>query len=78
MEKLIHIGLVKGISGKYCLTSFDKVVFSIEMKIVEAAIKYNWSLKSIDSIVMTSAEEKELALGLKDNILVAKRILITL
>jgi hypothetical protein len=70
MEKLIHIGLVKGISGKYCLTSFDKVVFSIEMKIVEAAIKYHWSLKSIDSIVMTSAEEKELALEERQRIMI--------
>jgi hypothetical protein len=90
MKKLIRTGLVKRISGKYYLTSFGKVVFSIEVKIIESAIKHHRSLKSIDSIVMTSAEEKQLPAqelqkiigNLIDNqeikdILVSNRILIT-
>ena len=52
MKKLIDADLVKRISGKYSLTLFGKIVFSILVKI-ESAIKYYWKLKALDSIVMS-------------------------
>jgi hypothetical protein len=52
MKKLIDADLVKRISGKYSLTLFGKIVFSILVKI-ESAIKYYWKLKALDSIVVS-------------------------
>src|SRR5919198_509856 len=52
IEKLMHVGLVKRISGKHSLTSLGKIVFSILGKI-ESAIRYYWKLKAIDSIIMS-------------------------
>jgi predicted transcriptional regulator len=56
MEKLMRIGLVKRIGGKYSLTSFGKVIFSKVVKI-ETAIEYYWKLKAIDSITMSANTE---------------------
>jgi predicted transcriptional regulator len=33
IEKLMHIGLIRRINGKYSLTSFGKIVFSILIKV---------------------------------------------
>ena len=64
MEKLTHDGLVKRIDRKYCLTSFGKVIFSIQEKvetIIETATKHYWELKAVDSIMMKmSTDDKEL------------------
>jgi hypothetical protein len=90
IERLMHAGLIKRISGKYRTTSFGRVILSMVLKI-ETAIKYHWKLKAIDSIMMISvADGKELPLeerqkiidNLIDNqqikdILVSKGILIT-
>jgi predicted transcriptional regulator len=62
MERLIDAGVVKRIGGKYRITSFGKLILSMLFKI-ENAIKYNWKLKAIDSIMtMMSADKKELPL----------------
>src|ERR687887_1485355 len=58
IEKLMHVGLIRRINGKYSLTSFGRIVFSILIK-VENAIKYYWKLKAIDSILLSS-DRKEL------------------
>jgi hypothetical protein len=68
MERLIDVGIVKRISGRYSLTSFGKVILSMLLKI-ETAIEYNWKLKAIDSIMMMSAEEEELPLEERQRII---------
>ena len=60
---------MKRISGKYCLTSFGKVIFSIYLKIVEPAVKYHLGLKAIESITLKSAEAKELPLEERQRII---------
>ena len=55
MEKLIDVGLVERINGKYQITSFGEIVFNAQAK-VETAIKYYWKLKAIDSIISTYRE----------------------
>jgi predicted transcriptional regulator len=63
MEKLINANLVRRISGKYRLTSFGRVIFSIQTKIeaeIETAIKHYWELKALDSIMLDmSTHDKE-------------------
>jgi predicted transcriptional regulator len=58
MEKLMHVGLVRRINGRYSLTSLGKVLFSSYLKI-ETAIQYYWKLQAIDPITM-AAETKGL------------------
>jgi hypothetical protein len=64
MEKLMNADLVERNSGKYHLTSFGRIVFSIEVKVeteIETAIKHYWELKALDSITMKmSAQDNEL------------------
>jgi predicted transcriptional regulator len=66
MEKLMDANLVRRISGKYHLTSFGKVIFSIQTKVeadIETAIKHYWELKALDSIMTdVSTHDKELFL----------------
>ena len=50
IEKLIDVGLVERINGKYQITSLGNIVFNAQAK-VETAIKYYWELKAIDSII---------------------------
>jgi len=63
MEKLTNANLVRRISGKYRLTSFGKVIFSIQTKVeaeIETAIKHYWELKALDSIMIDmSTHDKE-------------------
>ena len=55
IKKLIDVGLVERINGKYQITSLGKIVFNAQAK-VETAIKYYWELKAIDSIISTYRE----------------------
>jgi hypothetical protein len=55
IEKLIDVGLVERINGKYQITSLGEIVFNSQAK-VETAIKYYWKLKAIDSIISTYRE----------------------
>jgi hypothetical protein len=50
IKKLIDVGLIERINGKYHITSLGEIVFNAQAK-VESAIKYYWELKAIDSIV---------------------------
>jgi predicted transcriptional regulator len=69
MEKLIDVGLIERINGKYHITSLGWIVFNAQAK-VETAIKYHWKLKAIDSIVSTYRElPKEGCQHIIDNIL---------
>jgi hypothetical protein len=74
MRKLTRSGLVKGTNGKYHLTSFGKVVFSVQEKLeteIEIAIKYYWELKAVDSIMMKmpTIDDKELPLQQRQTII---------
>jgi predicted transcriptional regulator len=50
IKKLIDVGLVERINGKYQITSLGEIVLNAQAK-VETAIKYYWELKAIDSII---------------------------
>jgi hypothetical protein len=74
MEILIHTGLVKRTNGKYRLTSFGKVIFSVQEKVeaeIETTIKYYWKLKAVDSIMTMSVADgkKELVLQERQRII---------
>ena len=73
MEKLVNADLVKRINGKYRLTSFGKVIFSIQAKVeteIGTAIKNYWELKAVDSITMKmSIRDKELFLQHRQDII---------
>ena len=68
MERLIEVNIVRRTNGKYSLTSFGKVIFSMLLKI-ETAIKFHWKLKAIDSIMLASARENELPLEERQRII---------
>ena len=55
IKKLIDVGLVERINGKYQITSLGEIVFNAQAKL-ETAIKYYWELKAIDSIISTYRE----------------------
>ena len=55
IEKLIYVGLIERINGKYQITSLGWRVFNAQAT-VETAIKYYWELKAIDSIMSTHRE----------------------
>jgi DNA-binding HxlR family transcriptional regulator len=59
IEKLMHIGLVNRIGGRYRLTSFGKVVFNLLIRVLEFAVKYHRELKSIDPITMVSTKARK-------------------
>jgi hypothetical protein len=68
MERLIEVHIVRRINGKYSLTSFGKVIFSMLLKI-ETAIKFNWKFKAIDTVMMASAGNNELPIEERDRII---------
>jgi predicted transcriptional regulator len=69
IEKLIDVGLIERINGKYHITSLGWIVFNAQAK-VETAIKYYWELRAIDSIISTYRElPKEEYQPIIDNIL---------
>jgi hypothetical protein len=47
MKKLMDVGLVKRINGRYRLTTFGKVVYSALAK-AQIAVANHWKLKTID------------------------------
>ena len=57
MIRLMRAGLVKRISGKYSLTSFGKIIFTMLVEIETAIIKYHWKLKVVDSIIWSANTE---------------------
>ena len=61
MANLVKAGLVKRQNGRYLLTSFGKVISSaylnLESKIDNALDNY-WKLKAIDSMELTSHQER--------------------
>ena len=61
MANLVKAGLVKRQNGRYLLTSFGKVISSaylnLEAKIDNALDNY-WKLKAIDSMELTSHQER--------------------
>jgi hypothetical protein len=59
---------VRRTNGKYSLTSFGKVIFSMLFKI-ETAIKFHWRFKAIDTIMMASAGENELPIEERQRII---------
>ena len=70
MKKLMHVGLVKRVNGRYRLTTFGKVVFSAHAK-AEIAVENHWKLKAVDSIdsneILSPEERKKLINNLIDN-----------
>jgi hypothetical protein len=68
MERLIEVNIVRRTNGKYSLTSFGKVIFSMLLKI-ETAIKFHWKLKAIDSIMLASARENVLPIEERQRII---------
>jgi hypothetical protein len=68
MERLIEVHIVRRINGKYSLTSFGKVIFSMLLKI-ETAIKFYWKFKAIDTVMMASAGNNELPIEECDRII---------
>jgi predicted transcriptional regulator len=57
LSDLRNTGLVKRRKGKYSLTSFGEVVYSIE-KVLETALDSYWKLKAIDSLQGWKLEEE--------------------
>lgn len=56
MDSLIKAGLVRKKDGKYCLTSFGKVFYNLQIT-AENALSNYWKLKAIDSFDNLSKEE---------------------
>jgi CheY-like chemotaxis protein/predicted transcriptional regulator len=56
MNSLIKAGLVRKKDGKYCLTSFGKVFYNLQIT-AENALSNYWKLKAIDSFDNLSKEE---------------------
>jgi CheY-like chemotaxis protein len=56
MDSLIKAGLVRKKDGKYCLTSFGKVFYNLQIT-AENALSSYWKLKALDSFDNLSKEE---------------------
>jgi hypothetical protein len=65
VKKLMDVGLVKRVNGRYRLTTFGKVFFEAQGK-VEIGIKNYWKLKALDSLIQSagktglSAQERQM------------------
>ena len=68
MERLTEVHIVRRTNGKYSLTSFGKVIFSMLLKI-ETTIKFHWKFKAIDTVMMASAGNNELPIEERDRII---------
>jgi predicted transcriptional regulator len=71
MSRLIEAGIVKRENGRYLLTEFGKVVYSaytnLESKIENAVNNY-WKLRAVDSLAVSSGQERtEIVSALIDN-----------
>ena len=61
MSQLTKAGLVKRQNGRYLLTSFGKVIASARMNLeskIDNALNSYWKLKAIDSMEMSSRQER--------------------
>lgn len=61
MSLLIKAGLVKKEKGRYLLTALGKVIYSAQLELeakFESALDNYWKLKAIDSLQMSSGEER--------------------
>jgi hypothetical protein len=61
MSLLIRAGLVKKEKGRYLLTALGKVIYSAQLDFeakFESALDSYWRLKAIDSLQMSSGEER--------------------
>ena len=57
----MKIGLVKRQKGRYLLTAFGKVIYSAQIDLeakIENALNNYWKLKAIDSMELTSHQER--------------------
>ena len=68
MERLTEVHIVRRTNGKYSLTSFGRVIFSMLLKI-ETTIKFHWKFKAIDTVMMASAGNNELPIEERDRII---------
>jgi hypothetical protein len=62
MSLLIKAGLVKKERGSYLLTAFGKVIHSAQLDLeakFQIALDNYWKLKAIDSLQMSSGEERK-------------------
>jgi predicted transcriptional regulator len=71
MSRLIEAGLVKRQNGGYLLTEFGKVVYSAYMNLetkIESALCNYWKLKAVDSLAISSSQQRnEIVSELIDN-----------
>jgi hypothetical protein len=61
MSSLTKVGLVKRHKGRYLLTAFGKVVYSARVNFearIEDALSNYWKLKAIDSLEISSRQER--------------------
>jgi hypothetical protein len=61
MSSLVKTGLVKRQNGRYLLTSFGKVISSAHLNLetkIDNALDNYWKLKAIDSMELTSQQER--------------------
>jgi hypothetical protein len=61
MSSLTEAGLVKREKGKYLLTEFGKVIYSAHVNLegkIESALNNYWKLKAIDSLEISSRQER--------------------
>jgi hypothetical protein len=62
MSLLTKAGLVKKEKGRYLLTALGKVIYSAQLDLeakFESAFENYWKLKAVDSLQMSSKEERE-------------------
>jgi predicted transcriptional regulator len=55
MKKLMDVGLVKRVNGRYRLTSLGKIVYRAQAR-VEIGIENHWKLKALDSVIMSAGK----------------------
>jgi len=61
MSGLIKAGLVKRQRGRYLLTAFGKVIYSAQTSLeakIDSALDNYWKLKAIDSLEISSRQER--------------------
>lgn len=61
MSRLTKAGLVKRHNGKYLLTEFGKVIYTAHVNLeamIEITLDNYWKLKAIDSLEISSREER--------------------
>ena len=59
LHALIVYNLVNKANGKYCLTSFGKVVFDWHLVLIQAISKDYWKLKALDILDSSGIPDSE-------------------